>query len=102
MIACGGVLLLTGIAFTTYTSMSNATVQLAAPDRLRGRAMAVYGYVFTGTAPLGGFLTGWLCAVGGTLLGFGVAGGVSLAAVIVAAALLRAKPARGDLRPGLR
>lgn len=102
VIACGGVLLLTGIAFTTYTSMSNATVQLAAPDRLRGRAMAVYGYVFTGTAPLGGFLTGWLCAVGGTLLGFGVAGGVSLAAVIVAAALLRAEPARGDLRPGLR
>jgi len=46
--ACGAMLVVTGVAFTTYTSMSNATVQLAAPDRLRGRAMAFYGYIFTG------------------------------------------------------
>jgi MFS family permease len=100
--ACGVALVLTGAAFTIYTSMSNATVQLAAPDRLRGRAMAVYGYVFIGSAPLGGLLAGWLSAVGGTQLAFLVAGGVSLMAVLVATGLQRViVPARGTARrPG--
>jgi MFS family permease len=88
--ACGAMLVVTGIAFTTYTSMSNATVQLAAPDRLRGRAMAFYGYIFTGVpAPLGGLLAGWLSSVGGTQLAFLVGGSVSLAAVGVAVGVRR-------------
>jgi len=88
--ACGAMLFVTGVAFTTYTSMSNATVQLAAPDRLRGRAMAFYGYIFTGVpAPLGGLLAGWLSSVGGTQLAFLVGGGVSLAAVGVAVGVRR-------------
>lgn len=84
---CGVALLLVGAAFTVYTSMSNSTVQLAAPDRLRGRAMSVYFYVFNGTAPLGGLLAGWLAQVGGTRLAFLVAGATSLVAVAGAAAL---------------
>ena len=44
--------------------MSNATVQLAAPDGMRGRAMAVYSYILTGIpTPAGGLLARWLCAV---------------------------------------
>jgi MFS family permease len=90
VIACGAMLVVTGVAFTTYTSMSNATVQLAAPDRLRGRAMAFYGYIFTGVpAPIGGLLAGWLSSVGGTQLAFLVGGGVSLAAVSAAAGVRR-------------
>jgi MFS family permease len=90
VIACGAMLVVTGVAFTTYTSMSNATVQLAAPDRLRGRAMAFYGYIFTGVpAPIGGLLAGWLSSVGGTQLAFLVGGGVSLAAVSTAAGVRR-------------
>jgi MFS family permease len=101
--ACGVALVATGAAFTTYTSMSNATVQLAAPDRLRGRAMAVYGYVFIGSAPLGGLLAGWLSAIGGTELAFLVAGGACLVAVLVAAGLQRAVlPARGAAAHGRR
>ena len=96
---CGAGLLLLGAAFTVYTSMSNSTVQLAAPDPLRGRAMAVYFYVFNGTAPLGGLLTGWLAQVGGTRLAFLVAGGMSLLAVGAATELhrrlVRARPAPG-------
>ena len=94
--AAGAVLALTGVAFTIFTSMSNATIQLAAPGQLRGRAMAIYGYVFIGTAPPGGMLAGWLSAAGGTELAFLVAGGVSLAAVaaavVVRQALLRPPP----------
>jgi MFS family permease len=87
---CAVMLVVTGVAFTTYTSMSNATVQLAAPDRLRGRAMAFYGYIFTGVpAPIGGLLAGWLSSVGGTQLAFLVGGGASLTAVAAAVGVRR-------------
>jgi MFS family permease len=100
LIACGAMLAVTGVAFTTYTSMSNATVQLAAPDRLRGRAMAFYGYIFTGVpAPLGGLLAGWLSSTGGTQLAFLVGGGVSLAAVAAAAGIRRGGGAPLRRRP---
>jgi MFS family permease len=90
LLACGFALMLAGAAFTTYTSMSNATVQMAAPDRLRGRAMALYGYLFVAIpAPIGGLLAGWLSATGGTFLAFLVGGGVSLVAVAGAAGLYR-------------
>ena len=62
------VLLVTGVAFSLYTSQSNAVLQLTVPDRLRGRILGLYGYVFFGTAPLGGLLAGWLAEVGGTQL----------------------------------
>lgn len=71
-----------GFAFSLYTSQSNATLQLNTPDRLRGRVMGIYGYVFIGTAPLGGLLAGWLAQAGGTELAFIVAGAVSLAAAV--------------------
>ncbi len=88
--ASGTVLVLAGAAFTTYTSMSNATIQMVAPDRLRGRAMALYGYLFIAIpAPIGGLLAGWLSATGGTFRAFLVGGGVSLVAVVGAAAVQR-------------
>ena len=68
------VLALVGVSFSLYTANSNATLQLAAPDQLRGRVMALYGYVFIGTAPLGGLLAGWMADQGGTRLAFLVAG----------------------------
>jgi len=92
---------LTGAAFSLYTSMSNTTLQLSVPDHLRGRVMGVYGYVFFGTAPLGGLLAGWLCDVGGTALYFWVAGTVSVLAVGVVA-LVRGDAVRIRLRRGRR
>lgn len=70
-------LVLTGIAFTTYTANSNALLQLTVPDRLRGRVLSLYAYVFFGTAPLGGWFAGWL-AERGTGLAFGVAGAAAM------------------------
>jgi hypothetical protein len=40
--------------------------------------LSLYSYAFFGTAPLGGFLAGWLAETGGTQLAFGVAGAVAL------------------------
>jgi MFS family permease len=73
-----------GVCFTVYTSNSNAVLQLRAPDHLRGRVIGFYYFAFNGLAPLGGILTGWLAARGGTQLAFGVAGGAT-ALVAVAA-----------------
>ena len=83
------VLVVVGFAFSLYTSQSNSTLQLNVPDRLRGRVLGLYGYVFFGTAPLGGLLAGWLAQTGGTQLAFIVAGGCSLAAVLCGMAYLR-------------
>jgi MFS family permease len=80
--ASGLALVVTGIAFTLYASQSNAALQLAVTDQMRGRVLGIYGYAFFGTAPLGGLLAGWLAQVGGTELAFFVAGLVGVAATI--------------------
>jgi MFS family permease len=78
-------LFLAGGCFTLYTANSNAVLQLRAPDHLRGRVIGFYYFAFNGLAPLGGLLTGWLAATGGTELAFGVAGATT--ALVAAAAL---------------
>jgi MFS family permease len=83
--AAGLVLVFTGIGFSLYASQSNTALQVVVADRLRARVLGIYGYVFTGTVPLGGLLAGWLAAEGGTQLAFLVAGLGGLAAVIYGA-----------------
>jgi MFS family permease len=63
-------------------------MQLAAPDRLRGRVIGLYFYAFNGTGALAGLTTGWLCDVGGTELSFAVSGLIGLVAVSAAALAL--------------
>ncbi|MBJ7608740.1 MAG: MFS transporter [Candidatus Dormibacteraeota bacterium] len=82
-------LVVTGFTFSLYGSQSNSSLQMVVPDRLRGRVLSLYGYVFFGTAPLGGLFTGWLCDGFGTWLYLIVAGGVSVAAAAGAVALVR-------------
>jgi MFS family permease len=77
-------LFIAGVCFTTWSSNSNTLIQLASPDHLRGRLIGLYFFAFAGTGTLGGILSGWLTAVGGTELAFGVAGlvGVSMSAYV--------------------
>jgi MFS family permease len=77
-------LFIAGICFTLYTANSNAVLQLRAPDHLRGRVIGFYYFAFNGLAPLGGILTGWLAATGGTELAFGVAGTVTALVALTA------------------
>jgi MFS family permease len=67
-------LFVAGVCFTTWSSNSNALIQLASPDHLRGRLIGLYFFAFAGTGTVGGILSGWLTAVGGTELAFAVAG----------------------------
>ena len=85
-----GVLLLgIGFSFTLFAANANALVQLAAPDQLRGRLVALYLFAFVGLAPIGSLLSGSLVAVGGTQLAFVVAGVVGLAATFYASTATR-------------
>jgi MFS family permease len=90
----GAFLFLIGAGFTAWSANSNAAMQLAAPDRLRGRIIGLYFYAFNGTGPLGGLLAGWLCARGGTELAFAACGAVGLTGTVVAAAALRRRAVR--------
>jgi len=85
----GALLFLVGAGFTAWSANSNAAMQLAAPDHLRGRIIGLYFYAFNGTGPLAGIFAGWLCAQGGTELAFAVAGVVGLAGTIWAGAAFR-------------
>lgn len=71
-------LLLTGVAYTLYTSNTNALVQLAAPPHLQGRIAGLYSYIFSASNPLGALLVGALAESGGTQLAFLVGGAVAV------------------------
>jgi MFS family permease len=96
--ACVG-LALTGFMFSLYASQSNASLQMVVPDRLRGRVLSLYGYVFFGTAPLGGLFTGWICGRLGTSADLLIAGGVSVVAAGCGVIALRLRPHRLPARP---
>ena len=83
------VLFLIGFCYTQWGTTALATIQLEAPERLRGRAASLYFFAFLGGAPLGGLFAGWLVEVGGTQLAFYVAGLVAVLTALVSAATLR-------------
>ena len=87
--AASALLFVAGLSFTLWTSNSNALMQLAAPDRLRGRVIGLYYFGFNGAGPVGGLLAGWLAARGGTEAAFAVSGAASLAMTAMAIALRR-------------
>jgi MFS family permease len=91
-ILAGALLFLVGAGFTAWSANSNASMQLAAPDHLRGRIIGLYFYAFNGTGALAGIMTGWLCAVGGTELAFLFSGIVGLVAIVGAALALGWSP----------
>ena len=88
----GVLLFLVGAGFTAWSANSNASVQLAAPDRLRGRIIGLYFYAFNGTGPFAGLFAGWLCSRGGTDLAFAVGGLAGLAGTIYTARRLHPRP----------
>ncbi|MER7362328.1 MFS transporter [Nonomuraea wenchangensis] len=77
----------TGVALITVNTAANASVQLATSAAMRGRVMGIYMLVFTGGAPLGAPLVGWLSELGGPRLGVMLSGvlvlvGTGLAVVV--------------------
>ncbi len=75
-----------GLGMITSLINSNTTVQLLAPDRIRGRVMSVYSMVLLGSGPLGAYLTGFSIEHLGARWGVGMMG---LLTVIATLAMLR-------------
>ncbi|HEU5361722.1 MAG TPA: MFS transporter [Gaiellaceae bacterium] len=83
-----------GVFFTSYTANTNASIQLASPDHLRGRVLALYYYAWNGLAPLGALVVGWLCDRGGTELAFGVGGICAVLMTLWGAVAIGGRPRR--------
>jgi MFS family permease len=75
-----------GFCMTTALSSSNTTLQLHAPDELRGRIMSVYSLVVGGTAPLGSLYSGMMCdklGVSATFVIDGILGLLVIGAIVL-------------------
>ena len=85
----------TGIAALTFTTTTNASLQLASAPQVRGRVMALYVLVFLGGKPVGGPLIGAIAEAFGPRSSMVVGGVVTLlAGVLAAVALARARSLR--------
>jgi MFS family permease len=84
----------TGIALITVNTAANAGVQLATSPDMRGRVMGIYMLVFTGGAPLGAPLIGWLSELGGPRAGVMLSGVLVVAGTGLALLLTRLIGAR--------
>lgn len=83
-----------GVFYVLWGSSALATLQLAAPEHLRGRAASLYFFAFQGGAPLGGMLAGFLVSRGGTALAFSVAGSVAVLVAVVGIAVAAGRQGR--------
>lgn len=72
-----------GLGMITTMMNSNTTVQLMAPDRIRGRVMSVYSMVLLGSGPLGAYLTGFAIEHLGGRLGVGMMGLITVICTLV-------------------
>lgn len=88
-VAASALLFVCGVFFTSYTANSNAAIQLASPDYIRGRVLGLYYYAWNGLAPLGAVLVGLLSDAGGTQLAFLVGGSSALAMTALGALAVR-------------
>jgi MFS family permease len=68
-------LLFFGFASTSFAATANTSLQIAAPDHLRGRVMSVFMLLIAGSTPIGGFLTGFMAEHLGTQTAVGILAG---------------------------
>ncbi|MGW4641068.1 MFS transporter [Sphaerisporangium sp. NPDC004334] len=78
-----------GMAMITTNTAANSSVQLAASPEMRGRVMGIYVLVFTGGAPIGAPLIGWVGELAGPRLGVVICGVMCLLGVGLAMLLTR-------------
>jgi MFS family permease len=91
----------TGLAVISFSTLANSSIQLSTPAEMRGRVMGIYMLVFLGGAPLGAPLTGWVAEQAGTRTAMLAGAVISVAATMVVAVLIarqRGVPVRRYLR----
>lgn len=99
-------LLVAAFCQVAFMSSSNALVQAEVPDRLRGRVMGLWVFVFGASAPLGSVLVGLLAQALGLALALSACGALAVACGLLLrerqpGPALAGAPAVGeDLPPG--
>jgi len=88
-------LMLMGVASTAFHATANTSMQLSSPDHLRGRVMALYMFLFAGSTPIGGFLTGYMAEHLGVSTAIGIS--AAMCGVGVVAGLLYYNAHRGEI-----
>ncbi len=81
--AFAALLVPTGLAALTFTTATNASIQMGTSSAMRGRVMAVYLLVFMGGAPFGSLFIGWISEVLSPRVSIGMGGVASVAAAVV-------------------
>ena len=74
-------LVLTGMANIVFAATSNTSLQLATPDHLRGRVMALYMLLIAGSTPVGALLTGFTAELLGVQATIGLLAALCLVGV---------------------
>jgi MFS family permease len=90
-------LAIVGLCTTSVMASSNAFIQLATPDRLRGRVMALFSVALHGMLPLGSLAVGALAEVLGAVWTVGLCGALlAVMAFVVGGPLRRVLPPSGS------
>jgi len=76
------ILTLVGISQIVFLASCNTTLQLVVPDRMRGRIMGLYAFVFVGITPLGSLVVGTIAEWLGVAAAYAFTGGVTLASFL--------------------
>jgi MFS family permease len=69
-----------GFSNIIFNTFARTLLQLGTDPTMHGRVMALHGFVFLGTTPIGGPLVGWICEAYGARAGLVVAGAPALLA----------------------
>jgi len=76
--SAGALLFLLGWAQITYSATANSSLQVNAPNHLRGRVMSIYSLLNGGVTPIGNLFAGTATSLYGVAGGFLACGGVGL------------------------
>ena len=94
-------LMLAGLSMVVFFGIANTTVQLNTEDRLRGRVMSVYTFVFGGFTPFGSLFAGAMAHSIRAPRTFAI-GGIICAAAFLTAITLRRRKRAEQISPGER
>lgn len=81
--SAGILLFFLGWAQITYSATANSSLQVNAPNHLRGRVMSIYSLLNGGSSPLGNLFAGTVTDMYGASGGFLACGGVGLVSTLL-------------------
>jgi MFS family permease len=87
------VLTLVGLSQIVFLASCNTLLQLVVPDRMRGRIMSLYAFVWVGVTPLGSLFVGTIADWWGVAAAYALGGGFGLLCILGLVLLWR--PERG-------